>query len=104
MEISVLVSETLHKNSIIYPNQEDYIITRDQDDGGCRDFDVEYTSSFEEMYRNQSFTLEELLKVIPKFLETIKPNLDEKMREKADVYINACENWIQDELEVIEDN
>lgn len=104
MEVDVTISETLHKDSKIYPGAEDYEVIRDQDDGGCRDFEVEYTKSFEKIYKDESFTLEELLEVIPNFLESIKPNLDERMKLRADVYINACKGWVQDEFEVVENN
>jgi hypothetical protein len=108
--VDVLVSTTLSKHTTIetadYTPEywEDY----DIDDEGhtIHNGGMDYNFSdcnFIKDYREQEFTPKELLDVLIKYLKAEIVGEVHKEGSIAKRLLNSCENWTEDELEVIED-
>ena len=100
----VLISEVFHK--------DDYISTRNyrllgehKDEDGNPEVDADFSdTNLVKEYTDENFTLKDILEIVPKFLDEIKPQLSEENQTRVEVYKKAMSGWFEDELDVIVDN
>lgn len=101
MTKEVTVSETLHKSVDI--ETQDYNL-KDMycNEDGQAEYECDFSNTnWLKEYKDEHYTLEELLQAIPEFLEYVKPMFLAGNRAKAEFFIRECKGWIQDEIEVV---
>ena len=93
----VLISEVFHKG--------DFISTRNYLLQGNPAVNVDFSNTnLVKEYTEENFTLKDILEIVPKFLDEIKPQLSEENQTRVEVYKKAMSGWFEDELDVIVDN
>lgn len=102
IEVHVCATEVLHKSFKI--ETSGYSATPDLFGG----YDLDYSNcSFVNDFKDcGEYTLEDLLKKLPKYLDIVFKNaerlgLKEEEKKEVKVLSQACEGWEQDEFEVV---
>lgn len=101
-EFDVVISQTLSKSTTVYTN--DYKEEVDEDEEGKRIVTNTSDTNWLEAYKENHLTLPNLLKDVR---EILKDNYRRKAewynKKKLKFYIDELSNWVEDEIEVVED-
>lgn len=101
-QFDVCISQTLSKSTRVTTN--DYVPEVDQDEDGVYESIDTSDTDWKAAYNNSHYTPLELIGLFKEFLEKHLPDpiVDIKGYRKHKSLIKECEDWVEDELEVIE--
>lgn len=99
-DFDILVSQTLSKSTMI--TTSDYIPEYDEEDGRTY-ANTEYTEWKQTFNDSGCYTPLELIEEFKKWLEEELPTLEGKKLRQAKIFIEECEDWQDDETEIIEE-
>lgn len=100
----ITVSQTLSKNTTLITT--DYISESVQDDDGVYYEELDTTeTNWKEAYKDSKMTPLELIQAFKKILEYYITDfsIPEGKKTLYNFYLKECENWIEDDFEVIND-